>query len=284
MRALMQLPAPPLADRVLCHFLRDTRGHRASTTLRLPASFYGALTITHAGTILDGRSGQPLPRIALSGLRTRPGELHFEPGTVATTSVLKPGVANRLAAPGLPLVSDAPDDGRRHARVAALGPTAACVPSAEVHACSIVRIEALLAEAHTPQQARLDDTLRPLLWRLATMPVADLGREFGCTPRNLQRLFMRELGVAPKLFCRLARLHGLFWRVRLLGHDARPRWAELAGASGFSDQAHLHRELKALTSLTPLGFLKALRRGPVATWPQGVPAETLGWCHRPTPR
>ena len=284
MRALMQLPAPHVADRALCHFLRDTRGHRASTTLRVPASFYGTLTVTHRGAILDGRSGRALPRVALGGPRTVPGELHFEPGTVATTVVMKPGGANRLAVPGLPLSADEATDGGRLVRLEPLLSTLDDAASSNPHADAVARIEALLAEPHAPEQARFDDTLRPLLWRLPTMPVSELGREFGCTPRNLQRLFMRELGVAPKLFCRLARLHGIFWHVHGLGRDARPHWAELAGACGFSDQAHLHRELRALTGLTPLGFLRALRQGPGAVWALRVPAETLGWCHRPALR
>ena len=276
MRALMRLPAPRVADQVLCHFVRDTRERGGWTTLRLPASFYGTLTLVHAGTIVDGRSGRALPRIALGGLRGRPGELRFAAGTLATTVVLKPGVANRLAWPGA-LAADQVRDGCLDTQLAALDASAG--DAAHEHAIAVV--EALLAESLAQERDRFDATLRGLLWRMPTMAMADLGAHFGCTPRNLQRLFLRELGVAPKLFCRLARVHGFFWQVHALGSDARPRWADLAGACGFADQAHLHRELKALAGLTPLGFLRAIRQGPDAHWALRVPADALAWCHRP---
>jgi|GEM_PF-6090372 len=274
LRTQMRLPAAADADDVLCHFLRDARACAGATALRVPASFYGTLTIVHAGMIIDGRSGRPLPRVALGGLRGRPGELHFAAGTVATTVVLKPGVANRLAAPGR-LAADQVRDGRALARLAALAAGGAS------HEHAIAQVEALLARARAPDGDRFGPTLRQLLWRMPAMSMADVGAHFGCTARNLQRLFARELGVAPKLFCRLARVHGFFWHVHALPGDAKPRWAELAGACGFADQAHLHRELKVLAGLTPLGFLRALRQGPAAHWALRVPADALAWCHRP---
>ena len=276
MRTQMRLPAATVADQVLCHFLRDTRACVGATTLRLPASFYGTLTLVHAGAIVDGRDGRPLPRLALRGLRGQPGELHFAAGTVATTVVLKPGVANRLVQPRA-LAAEQVLDGRVVARLGAL--EAALEFTA--HDRAIAAIEGLLAQPGTSRADRFATTLRTLLWRMPAMSMADLGAHFGCTARNLQRLFLRELGVAPKLFCRLVRVHGFFWHVHALSQDARPRWADLAGACGFADQAHLHRELKSLAGLTPLGFLRALRQGPAAHWALRVPADALAWCHRP---
>jgi AraC-like DNA-binding protein len=273
MRTQMRLPAALAADQVLCHFLRDTRACTAATTLRVPASFYGTLTLTHAGHVVDGRTGRALPRVALGGLRGRPGELHFAPGTVATTVVLKPGIANRLVWPRA-LAADQVLDGQVLARLAVLDVSG--------HDGAIALVEALLAERDAAGGDRFAATLRALLWRMPAMSMADLGAHFGCTARNLQRLFLRELGVAPKLFCRLARVHGFFWQVHALSDDAKPRWADLAGACGFSDQAHLHRELRNLAGLTPLGFLRALRQGPAAHWALRVPADALAWCHRPS--
>lgn len=276
LRTQMRLPGAAAADHVLCHFLRDARACAGPTTLRVPASFYGTLTLVHAGTVVDGRSGRPLPRVALGGLRGRPGELHFAAGTVATTVVLKPGVANRLAAPGV-LAADQVLDGRALPRLA---PSTAATDGT-AHDQAVARVEALLAHAGSADGDRFAATLHQLLWRMPAMSMADVGTHFGCTARNLQRLFARELGVAPKLFCRLARVHGFFWQVHALEDDAKPRWADLAGACGFADQAHLHRELKVLAGLTPRGFLRALRQGPAAHWALRVPAEALAWCHRP---
>jgi len=66
-------------------------------------------------------------------------------------------------------------------------------------------------------------------------------------------LFRREVGLTPKVFCRAQRFQAALRRIE---EDRRPpRWAGLAVACGYSDQAHLVRELRAFSGYTPTEYL-----------------------------
>ncbi len=71
---------------------------------------------------------------------------------------------------------------------------------------------------------------------------------------HLVRLFREHVGVPPKLFARLRRFEEL--QMRVLGGGRS--WAELATELGFSDQAHLGREVRALSGHTPTGLAAIL--------------------------
>lgn len=78
--------------------------------------------------------------------------------------------------------------------------------------------------------------------------IDELARELGLHARSLERLFLANLGIAPKRLARLVRLR------HVLGELHAGRWAshaELALACGYSDQPHLVRDFKALTGRTP---------------------------------
>lgn len=81
--------------------------------------------------------------------------------------------------------------------------------------------------------------------------VAALSRVTGVGERRLQQAFREHLGLAPRAWIRLARLHQC---VRLL-RTGPMRWAHLAAEAGFADQAHLCNEFRALSGLTPSRFL-----------------------------
>ncbi|MGO4396126.1 helix-turn-helix domain-containing protein [Variovorax sp. M-6] len=78
----------------------------------------------------------------------------------------------------------------------------------------------------------------------------------GVGERRLQQIFRMQLGLSPRTWSRLARMHGCFRRLR---QTSPPRWNELALACGFYDQPHLVNEFQAFCGLTPRQFLQ--RRG-----------------------
>ncbi|GLX23377.1 helix-turn-helix domain-containing protein [Streptomyces lavendulae] len=83
---------------------------------------------------------------------------------------------------------------------------------------------------------------------------ARAGAEAGWSARRLRARFREEVGLPPKAVARLFRLqHAL----RRLAAGTPP--AEVAAACGYHDQAHLGREVKAMTGLPPGRF--ALLRG-----------------------
>lgn len=88
-----------------------------------------------------------------------------------------------------------------------------------------------------------------------------LASRAGLSARSLRRRFAADLGVSPKQWLRLHRLDRLLRDRDLRTTDEA--LAQLAQAHGFADQAHMTREVVALTGVTPRG----LRRNPAEAPP-----------------
>jgi transcriptional regulator GlxA family with amidase domain len=78
-----------------------------------------------------------------------------------------------------------------------------------------------------------------------------LASSAGISARQLERRFLQEVGVAPKLLCRILRFQRIFHSIR--AHDGR--WATVAADCGYYDQAHLIRDFKQFAGQTPSVFL-----------------------------
>lgn len=74
--------------------------------------------------------------------------------------------------------------------------------------------------------------------------------ECGYSHRYVTALFHEAVGLRPKSYGRVAR----FQRALAL-RRATESWAEVAFAAGYSDQAHLSREFRAIAGLTPGQYL-----------------------------
>ncbi|MGJ7535365.1 MULTISPECIES: helix-turn-helix domain-containing protein [unclassified Variovorax] len=70
--------------------------------------------------------------------------------------------------------------------------------------------------------------------------------------RRLQQLFHAHVGLSPRAWSRLARMHGC---LRALRMQSSPVWADVALESGFYDQSHLVNEFRALCGVTPTEFM-----------------------------
>ncbi len=84
--------------------------------------------------------------------------------------------------------------------------------------------------------------------------LSDLCELAGFRPRTLQRMFTHFAGVSPAWVIRRYRLLDAAEAVR---HGERVAWADLAGALGYSDQAHLIRDFRAATGRTPASYARA---------------------------
>ncbi|MDK1474301.1 helix-turn-helix transcriptional regulator [Streptomyces sp. 549] len=80
-------------------------------------------------------------------------------------------------------------------------------------------------------------------------PVSEVARDVGLSERQLHRRALRSFGYGPKTLARVLRLE----RALALARTGRPP-ADVAAATGFADQAHLARDVKALAGV-PLGEL-----------------------------
>ncbi|MFT3709139.1 MAG: helix-turn-helix transcriptional regulator [Archangium sp.] len=83
-------------------------------------------------------------------------------------------------------------------------------------------------------------------------PVAHVARTLGVSERHLRRAFTSTVGYSPKAFSRVAR----FQRALSLLRERRADLGSIAGEAGYSDQAHLNHEFRALSSQTPLALVR----------------------------
>ncbi len=105
----------------------------------------------------------------------------------------------------------------------------------------------------------LSGTTLPLLARtiLVSDSVGEIGARTGMPPRRLQRIFARELGMAPRTYLRLLRFRAALRDVQQ-GEDSL---ADTAAARGYADQAHMAREFRELAGIPPSGA-RIRARGP----------------------
>jgi AraC-like DNA-binding protein len=118
-------------------------------------------------------------------------------------------------------------------------------------ACRLDLVEAILARgilAGRVDTTRVDWALGRIEATGGTLDVGSLALELGYSHKHLIALFHDQVGVRPKLLARLVRFG------RVMGHvrsGAYLPWAEVAAAHGYYDQAHLARDVKHFTGLTP---------------------------------
>ncbi|MFC7760729.1 helix-turn-helix domain-containing protein [Catellatospora bangladeshensis] len=85
--------------------------------------------------------------------------------------------------------------------------------------------------------------------------VDDLARDAGLSTRSLQRLFTEYVGVSPKWVILRYRVHEAIERA-----GGAVDWAVLAAELGYSDQAHLVREVTAAIGMSPAAYAAAISR------------------------
>jgi AraC-like DNA-binding protein len=87
--------------------------------------------------------------------------------------------------------------------------------------------------------------------------VSDVSARAGISRRHLIERFTAEVGMTPKLFCRVQRFHrGLTF----LQRGGTPDWAELALECGYFDQSHLIHDFVVFSGLTPTVYLEHQKR------------------------
>ncbi|QJY46388.1 helix-turn-helix domain-containing protein [Pseudonocardia broussonetiae] len=124
----------------------------------------------------------------------------------------------------------------------------------------VERVEAFLRERwpeHDPQVELVGRIVAALLHDRTITRVDDVTDRFGLTPRTLQRLFRRYVGVSPKWVLRRYRLHEA--AAALAAEQHRP-WAEIAAELGYYDQSHFIRDFTDAIGMPPLAYAAACRR------------------------
>lgn len=110
-------------------------------------------------------------------------------------------------------------------------------------------IETLLRD---PRETSLVQRLcAAIVRRAGLVRMDDLALQAGLSARQLRRLFLEQVGLSPKLFCRIIRFRGSLAR---LPREPRADWAQVALECGYYDQAHFIHEFRQFSGCTPLKY------------------------------
>jgi AraC-like DNA-binding protein len=82
--------------------------------------------------------------------------------------------------------------------------------------------------------------------------VSDVTEQLGLSQRQFIRRFAEEVGLTPKLFCRVRRFHEV---LRVVSHASDVDWAQVALECGYYDQAHFIHDFRAFSGLNPTAYL-----------------------------
>lgn len=101
------------------------------------------------------------------------------------------------------------------------------------------------------------------LFRDGALSVAQCARSVGVSERRLSQVFREEVGMGPKMWCRI---HRFQTAVRALHNGVDMPWAELALRCGYYDQSHFANDFHAFSGINPTIYSAC--RGP---WQNHVP-------------
>ncbi len=223
-------------------------------------------------------SREPQPRVFVAGQLSR--YLLLEPGShVRTFGVrFRPGGAALLTGGGVDALTNRQEPIENVLDVAGVELTERLLLATD-DATRQRLVEAFLQArlGPFPEDARVDAVIATILRNAAGASVAQLADAVGLSRRQLERRFASRVGLSPKAFARTMRFQGLF---RMLRDEAGPRFADLALAAGYFDQAHLSRDFREFSGQAPRQLL--VGQGEVST--HFTSADPIGRSLRPLTR
>lgn len=112
------------------------------------------------------------------------------------------------------------------------------------------------------ERARLNAAVQYALAEFARADVPQprvdcIARDAGLSRRRFTQLFREQIGLTPKLFCRIQRFQAA---LKQIDSGASVDWAQLALTAGYYDQAHLAHEFQDFSGLSPSAYLVNNRR------------------------
>jgi len=121
-----------------------------------------------------------------------------------------------------------------------------CLPALDekIAAVEAALIGRLLSSSQKSSAMRL---AARIVQSAGVISVDQLASDAGISSRQLERRFMREIGVGPKLLSRILRFQQVFRAVERVDSA----WASIAVECGYYDQAHLIRDFNQFAGQTP---------------------------------
>jgi AraC-like DNA-binding protein len=83
--------------------------------------------------------------------------------------------------------------------------------------------------------------------------VNDVVDRLGLSPRRFIDVFRCEVGMSPKMFCRIRRFNEALTRI---GQRPDVDWLDVALSCGYFDQAHFNHDFRAFSGINPSTYLR----------------------------
>lgn len=280
--ALFLRPSAALAPHVVGYIVRrrsadDGDVGPESEAVDCPANLYSTLSIVHRGAVRDVATGERIADLSFSGVTTKPTRRELSDNPEITTVVFKPGAAARITGMAGHELTDGWICASRVMPPAEYRGFVDELHGQSSVARQIIVIEQMLKQRLEQQPAASrPDTLGQLLEQglegLGRLRVADLAQRVGLSERQLNRRVNLALGIGPKLFQRLARVHEA---IRLARSQRDPHrrgvLAELAREVGFADLSHMASELQLFTGSLPMPWRRRLHHPSLDHWTSDWP-------------
>ncbi len=85
-----------------------------------------------------------------------------------------------------------------------------------------------------------------------TQKISQVTARIGLSARRFIDVFRKEVGLTPKLFCRVRRFQNV---LRHISAGRAVDWAEIALTCGYFDQAHFIHDFRAFSGINPTSYL-----------------------------
>jgi AraC-like DNA-binding protein len=85
-------------------------------------------------------------------------------------------------------------------------------------------------------------------------PIGEITDRIGLSARRFIEVFTAQVGLTPKLYCRVRRFQEVLARIH--GAEAVD-WTDVALTCGYYDQAHFIHDFRAFSGLSPTAYLRA---------------------------
>ena len=82
----------------------------------------------------------------------------------------------------------------------------------------------------------------------------EVARQVNLSQRRFIELFRNEVGMTPKLFCRVQRFQNVIHSIEQKS-EAEVDWVDVALSHGYSDQSHFIHDFRGFSGLTPSEYL-----------------------------
>jgi AraC-like DNA-binding protein len=112
----------------------------------------------------------------------------------------------------------------------------------------------LLAKAHGKlrRHPAVNYALREFSGVPHTRTIAEVTDQIGLSARRFIEVFSNEVGLTPKLFCRVRRFQQAL-NLSRVGFSVE--WADVAASCGYFDQAHFIRDFRGFSGINPMAYL-----------------------------